>query len=314
MSANQQHRAAISKVKDQLWKSGIDAFFQYAVEYFLADYAHEFDFSVPIISLDAELAKLYPDNAAAGRIADKLGRIKTKDGRDQWVLLHAEFQGTPDPEFDQRMFEMYVRIYDRYKKDVISLAVLTDKSKSFTPGEFKLGRAGTSLVFKYNTFKLNQYKRAELIKGKNPFGFMLMAAHDHIYGGNSDQAKYANKMTALRILFAAGLPKEQTRKLAAFIMFYTRFEDKSFITKLQEQAKAEFEAEMKTMTIEEVANWYLKEVGREEGMEVGIEKGKEAHQYQVARMMLQDNKPITEIMRYTGLTQAQIEKYKASNK
>jgi len=292
----------LDKLKDHLWKGGMDTFFQYAIEYFLEDYAHEFDFSEPIVALDTELAKLYPDNEARGRIADKLGRLKTIDGFEQWVLLHTEIQGTPDPEFNERMFDMYIRIYDRFKKDVISLAVLTDKSDSFKPGKFTMGRAGTSMVFEYNTFKLKDKQPSELIKGKNPFGFMLLAAYYHIYGGNTDEEKYKNKISALRLLFAAGLPKDQTRKLSTFIIFYTQFDDRAFMSKLDQQFKEEFQEEMKTMTIEEVANWYLEESGREQG--------RTDEKHEVAKRMLAHGKPLEEITLFTGLSKEEIDTIK----
>ena len=215
---------------------------------------------------------MYPDNKSQGRIADKLARIKTINGHYQWVLFHTEIQGKPDKHFDKRMFQMFYRIYDRFDQEVVSLAILTDASESFRPGQFTLGRSGTTNHFQYNTFKLKDYKPHELLKGNNPFGFMLMAAWYHLFGGKTDQQKLDNKMTCLRLLFAAGLPKADTRKLMNFIMFYTQFDDKTFMRKLELNIKEEFQKEGKAMTIEEAVNWHLKEEGKAEGKTEGKEE------------------------------------------
>jgi len=51
---------------------------------------------------------------------------------------------------------------------------------------------------------------------------------------------------------------------------------------------------------------YFKE-GREEGKEVGREEGIAQRNTEMARMMLANNEPIEKIMRYTGLSQSEIE-------
>ena len=310
------------QIKDRLWKGGLDAFIEPAIHYFLADYAHVYDFSTPVVALDAELAKLYPDNTVEGRIADKLVRIKRKDGRYQWVVLHTEVQGKPDANFDKRMFQMFYRIYDRFDQEVVSLAILTDASESFRPGQFTLGRSGTTNHFQYNTFKLKDYKPHELLKGDNPFGFMLMAAWYHLFGGKTDQQKLDNKMTCQRLLFAAGLPKADTRKLMNFIMFYTQFDDKTFMRKLELNIQEEFQKEGKAMTIEEAVNWHLKEEGKAEGRLEGKAEGrlegkaegKTEGKEEVVLNAIKKGLDTAFIAELTGLTETSIEQLRANQK
>lgn len=57
---------------------------------------------------------------------DKLIDVRTRDGRDLWVLVHAEVQGAAQVEFAKRMFQYNDRIRDRYDRPVVSLAVLSD--------------------------------------------------------------------------------------------------------------------------------------------------------------------------------------------
>ena len=82
-------------------------------------------------------------------------------------------------------------------------------------------------------------------------------------------------------------------------MFYTQFDDDSFMSKLEGKLQAEFQQDIQAMSIEEVVQEYLEE------------KGKTKEKYQVARLMIADDKPLDEIMKYTGLTSEQINELKA---
>ena len=83
-------------------------------------------------------------------------------------------------------------------------------------------------------------------------------------------------------------------------MFYTQFDDDSFMSKLEGKLQAEFQQVIQAMSIEEVVQEYLEE------------KGKTKEKYQVARLMIADDKPLDEIMKYTGLTSEQINELKAN--
>jgi len=52
---------------------------------------------------------------------------------------------------------------------------------------------------------------------------------------------------------------------------------------------------------------YGKEEGVREGEEKGVEKGKREAMKEVAQLLLSENKPIDLIIKYTGLTAAEIE-------
>ncbi len=50
------------------------------------------------------------------------------------------------------------------------------------------------------------------------------------------------------------------------------------------------------------------EEGRAEGREKGLAEGRAEGRAETAKMMLEDGEPISKIMRYTGLTEEEIEK------
>jgi predicted transposase/invertase (TIGR01784 family) len=51
----------------------------------------------------------------------------------------------------------------------------------------------------------------------------------------------------------------------------------------------------------------LKEISREEGLREGLQEGEERRARAMAITMLQDNLPVEQIVRFTGLTLAQVQ-------
>ena len=64
-------------------------------------------------------------------------RVWRGDCVDVWVLIHIEVQGQPEPEFSQRMFVYYYRIFDRYERHIMSVAVLGDEQADWRPAHFE---------------------------------------------------------------------------------------------------------------------------------------------------------------------------------
>jgi flagellar biosynthesis/type III secretory pathway protein FliH len=54
------------------------------------------------------------------------------------------------------------------------------------------------------------------------------------------------------------------------------------------------------------------EKGRKEGREEGIEQGTEKRNIEIAKQLLQDGEPIEKIIRWTGLSQAQLNQLQQS--
>lgn len=74
--------------------------------------------------LDKELQKIVNQAPEGRQYADKLVKVQLNDGKEIWLLIHVEVQGEPEAAFAQRMYTYYQRILSRYKKEVVSLAVL----------------------------------------------------------------------------------------------------------------------------------------------------------------------------------------------
>jgi len=80
-----------------------------------------------------ELEKVVQNAEIGKRLADILVKVYLKDGSEKWLLIHIEVQGYFEKDFAKRMFVYNYRIFDRYNKEVVSLAILADPLPYFRP-------------------------------------------------------------------------------------------------------------------------------------------------------------------------------------
>lgn len=105
------------KKLDILWKGIIEELPVYFLLYFFPNASAILDLSKGIEFLDKELEELFPqDSPDHPKFVDKLLKVFTLDGKEEWILIHIEVQAYADPHFSHRMFTYFYRLYDRYKK------------------------------------------------------------------------------------------------------------------------------------------------------------------------------------------------------
>lgn len=165
--------------QDSPWKEALERFFpEFLALLFPAIHA-EIDWSTPYRSLDRELQQITGDADSGRRYADKLLDVRTRDGRETWVLVHVEVQGDAQAVFSQRMFQYHYRIRDRYDRSVVSLAVLSDRNRQFRPVCYTDGRWGCRILFEFPMVKLLDYvepaRWATLEASDNVFALVVMA-------------------------------------------------------------------------------------------------------------------------------------------
>jgi len=76
------------------------------------------------------LQQIARDAALGRRYGDKLVRVYQKNGQEAWVLMHIEVQGQRESNFARRMYTYNYCIFDRFDRQVVSLAILADESPS----------------------------------------------------------------------------------------------------------------------------------------------------------------------------------------
>ena len=154
------------KRDDALWKGLIEDLIDDFLKFYFPNAEEYLDLNRKISFLDKELEQLFPNNQDEfnPKFVDKLVKVFTKAGKEEWILIHIEVQGNTDKHFARRMFTYYYRILDKYEKPIMALAILTDKNKSFRPSSYESKFMETSVHYQFKTYKVLDADIQELEK------------------------------------------------------------------------------------------------------------------------------------------------------
>jgi len=234
--------------KDSVWKEAIETYFHDFFEFFFPHIAGDIDFGKGYEFLDKEIKRILREAGTGKRYADILVKVYLRDGQEEWLLIHIEVQGYGDKEFSERMFVYNYRIFDRYRKEIISLAILTDPSPGLRPERYETARWGFRHLFEFPIVKLIDYKRRweELEKGDNPFALIVMAYLKEIETNGDIDNRLFWKITLVKKLYSKGYKKEDILLLYRFIDWLILLPDEynedfhEEITKYEEEKKMPF--------------------------------------------------------------------------
>src|SRR5262249_6520267 len=156
---------------DILWKGVLEEVFDDMLQFIFPHANKELDLQQGVEFLDKELSEMYPEpgKASSTRFVDKLVKVFTQEGEEQWMLVHVEVQGWNDPQFPKRMFTYYYRILDRYARPVTAIAIFSGADGKKMSNKFEDHCLGTHIYYQYNTLCLADYDDQALASDKNPF-------------------------------------------------------------------------------------------------------------------------------------------------
>ena len=289
------------KRNDLLWKGVLEDLFDDFLRFFYPEADRLFDFEKGFEYLDKELDQLFPPDADtyAIRYVDKLVKVFTRNGGEEWILVHIEVQGYTDRDFAKRMFQYYNRILDQYDKPITAFAIFADTNKGFHPQYYEREFLGTRVYYSYNTYKIIDQSDAELEASNNPFAMAVLSAKLSLSRpGLKDQQLFELAYNLAKRLLTKQMPKEKTRKVMTFLRFYLRFENPEISAKFVQELSILTERSV-TMGIEEL----LLDQAQKEGME----KGKREEAKDIARAMKNDGIPVAQVAKFTRLSIDEIE-------
>lgn len=191
--------------------------FKLLLSFYFPDLHTAIDWSVEPKFLDQEFQKIIGDNETSDRRVDKLVSVRLKDGTDVWLLIHIEVQNAPDDQFDRRMFIYFYRIYDKYERYPVSLAILTDEDGEWRPTQHQHTHFGCTITLDFPTIKLLDYDQNALLESDNPFAFVTLAHLQTMEAGRSDNRRMDTKYRLMKLLFEQGYGKQEIRDLFLFI-------------------------------------------------------------------------------------------------
>ena len=295
MDKKTKKKKKLSSEQDSMWKEILEEYFPQFLEFFFPDIYQDIDFTKKYEFLDKELQKIVKDSKVGKRLADKLVKVYLREGKELWLLIHCEVQGTQEKNFEERIYIYNYRIFDRYRKEVVSLAVFTDDNETFRPNRYERKRWGTKLLFEFSTVKLLDYKDKinELEKDRNPFALIVLTyLKMYFLKKNDPESLYSLKFSIVRAIIESGRYKRED------VLNLLRFLD--WLLVLPENLEIQFSKEI--LKIEEASKMpyvtSFEKAGYKKGLEEGLEKGKE----EVAKNALNEGMPLEDISKFTGIS------------
>ena len=287
---------------DILWKGALEDLFDDFLKFFYPNAEELFDLEKGFEYLDKELEQLFPpdNNNYAPQYVDKLVKVFTRSGQEEWILIHIEIQGYNDRDFAKRMFKYYNRIFDQYDRPITAFAIFTDSNKNYHPNHYQRDFLGTKVYYEYNTFKIIDQDDEVLAASDNPFALVVLSAKLMLSKHKKDDEQlFIRAYDLAKLLLSKSIAKEKIRNVMIFLKYYIRFENPEMIGKFENEIALLTERSI-TMGIEEL----VLDRTKKEGIEEGVKK----NQRESALKMKQSGFDIKIIADITGLSVADIKK------
>ena len=202
---------------DNPWKEALSIYFQPFMTFFFPQIDRNIEWSRGYEELDKEFQQVVRDAEIGSREADKLVKVWRTDGEETWVLIHVEVQSQAQSVFAERMYVYNNRIFDKYRRQVVSLAVLADEQESWRPTEYSYEIWGCRVLLQYPIVKLLDYRASILEESTNPFAVIVAAHLTTLQTGQNPQGRYQGKLRIVKSLYQRGYSRQDILELFRLI-------------------------------------------------------------------------------------------------
>lgn len=257
---------------DSPWKEAIERYFPEFMAFCFPGAHAGINWARGYTFLDKELQQVVREADTGRRHVDKLVQVWRLDGEEAWVLVHIEVQGQEDPDFALRMYLYHYRLFDRYGRQVVSLAVLSDEKANWRPDAYSYELWGCRMQLQFPTVKLLDFAAEweALEQNPNPFAIVVMAHLKTQATRRNTDARLDWKLRIVRELYRRGYSRVDILDLFRFIDWLMVLPDgveQLFWTELE---RLEENQTMPYITsVERMALARGRKEGREEGREEG---------------------------------------------
>ncbi len=261
---------------DTAWKIVLERFFSYFLLMVLPYIYDKVDWNYKPDFMDKELQQMMKGAAIGRQYVDKLIRVRLKNGKEMWLLIHIEVQGTSQEEFSYRMFVYHYRLNDCFEYDIVSVAILTDEDKNWRPTTYSYACYGTAIAFSFPVVKLLDFKERweELEASTNPFATVIMAHLESQATRGDGDARKRTKLRLARRMYDLGYSRDDLIDLMRFLDWVMELPKKLEVEYWKDIQAYEEEKQMPyLMSIERISEQRGKKVGKKEGIQIGKKEG-----------------------------------------
>ncbi len=281
---------------DGAWKEGVEQYFEAFLAFFFPAIQAEIDWTRGYDFLDQELQQLMRESEVGKQFVDKLIKVWLKDGKETWLLVHLEIQSQVDTSFTKRMFSYHYRIFDRYDREVVSLAILGDNQASWRPQEYSYGRWGCRLSLQFPIVKLLDYESRwlELEQSDSPFAVLVMA-HLRTQATTQDLTlRLQWKLSLIKRMYEVGYSREKILQLFRLL---------DRLMTLPPELDLNFKAELDRFEAEQQMTYMtsIERIGRAQTLQESIAEVLEARFNNVPPELIEQLKKIYELDRLKQL-------------
>jgi hypothetical protein len=215
--------------------------------------------------LDKEFQQIVRE-AEQGKIyADKLVKVWQKNGSEIWRLIHVEIQSQVQSEFPERMYVYNYRIFDRYRRPVLSLAVLADDNPDWRPNSYSRELWCSRVSLEFPMVKLLDYQGEGdvLSESTNPFAIIVAAHLTNQQTRRNVNQRYDGKLKIAKSLYQKGYSRGDILELFRLI---------DWMINLPEMAEQEFKKEIQRFEEEKQVAYItsVERIARQEGISEGV--------------------------------------------
>ena len=238
---------------DRLFKELLENFFAEFLALFFPEAHRAIDFS----HLQFLQQELFTDVTSGDKhMVDLLAEVRLKDEAGL-ILVHVENQAQSDKDFAERMFVYFARLYEKYRRRILPIAIFSYDEEREEPDSFELGFPFLDVLqFRFHTLVLKKRDWRDYIASDNPVAAALLSKM-----GYKREEKVRVKVEFIRILTRLQLDPARMKLLAGFFETYLKLnssEEDEFAKELRSLEPKEAQAMMEITT-----TWHDK--GRVEG-------------------------------------------------
>ncbi|AGE21877.1 hypothetical protein GHH_c13400 [Geobacillus sp. GHH01] len=287
---------------DRLFKELIQTFFEEFILLFFPDMYEHIDFR----HLSFLSEELFTDVTAGEKYrVDLLVETKLK-GEDGLIIVHIENQSYVQPSFPERMFIYFSRLFEKYRTNIVPIAVFSydairDETSSFT---LQLP-FGNILHFRFFTVELRKQNWRNYIRSENPIAAALLSKM-----GYTESERIELKKQFLRMLVRLELDEAKQRLLLGFFETYVKLSDEEE-QRLRNEVN-QMETKEKEKVLELLISYEQKGIekgiqkGKKEGLEEGFKQGMKQKERDLIRKMREKGMSVTEIAHMLDLTEEEV--------